>query len=125
MYFANPSRGLVNDAMTRGIIGCITSPRQGKSIPPGAVVAADNGCGPAAGSDGEMLPGKGWPGDQGFTEFLESLQPHRDRLAFATAPEVVGDAEATLRRSISWLPLIASMGYPPAFVAQNGIEQTD
>lgn len=123
-YLANPSRGLVNDAMTRGVIGCITSPRQGNLIPPGALFGADNGCGPSADSDGQMRTGKGWPGDREFIGFLDALAPLRDRCLFATAPDVVGDAAATLARSAPFLPVIRELGYPPAFVAQNGIEHT-
>jgi hypothetical protein len=35
---------------------------------------------------------------------------------------VVGDAAATLARSLPWLPRIRSLGLPAAFVAQDGQE---
>jgi hypothetical protein len=41
---------------------------------------------------------------------------------FATAPDVVGDARATLRRSSDWLQQIRALGLPAALVAQDGIE---
>jgi hypothetical protein len=41
------------------------------------------------------------------------------------APDVVGDAAATLERSTPWLGPIRELGYPVAFAAQNGVEQID
>lgn len=43
--------------------------------------------------------------------------------AFATAPDVVGDAWRTLIRSRPWLHPIRRLGYPVAYVAQDGIDQ--
>lgn len=40
---------------------------------------------------------------------------------FATAPDVVGDAVATLERSRPWLPQIRALGYRAAFVSQDGL----
>lgn len=52
--------------------------------------------------------------------WLETLVPYRERCLFAVAPDVVGDAEATLARSRPYLPLIRELGYPAAFVTQDG-----
>ena len=52
--------------------------------------------------------------------WLTSLAPHASRCAFAVAPDVVGDAAATIGKSLPFLPLIRGLGYPAAFVAQNG-----
>lgn len=41
---------------------------------------------------------------------------------FATAPDVVGDAVATLATSLPVLRLIRDLGYPAALVAQDGLE---
>lgn len=41
---------------------------------------------------------------------------------FAVAPDVVGDHQATLTRSLPWLPKIQSLGFPAAFVIQDGAE---
>lgn len=102
--------------MTRGLIGCIVTPKQGNRIPPEAVVCADNGCGP--GKDGKQ--GTGYPGDQEFRRYLRRLPA--DRTVFAVAPDVVADAAATLERSKPWLAEIRSLGIPAAFVAQDGQE---
>lgn len=41
---------------------------------------------------------------------------------FATAPDVVGDAIATLNRSLPVFPKIRALGYQAALVAQDGLE---
>lgn len=112
-YFANPSTQKVRDQMTAGRLGCIVTPKQGNRIPAGAVWCADNGC-----------FGKGYPGDAAWWAWLEAL-PDRDRCAFAVAPDVVGDAGATLVRSRPWLARIRELGIPVAFVAQNGLEDLE
>lgn len=53
---------------------------------------------------------------------LTDTLPYRDRCVFAVAPDVVGDAEATITRSKPFLPVIRAMGFPVALVAQNGLE---
>jgi hypothetical protein len=41
---------------------------------------------------------------------------------FAVAPDVVGDALATTIKSRPWLARIRALGYPVAYVAQDGLE---
>jgi hypothetical protein len=53
---------------------------------------------------------------------LKKHAPEAGSCVFATAPDVVGDAAATLARSVPWLPRIRALGYPAAFVAQDGQE---
>ena len=57
-----------------------------------------------------------------FYRWLEAMAPARATCLFAVAPDVVGDATATFVRSIPELPRIRALGYPAAFVAQNGLE---
>lgn len=111
LYLANPCTPEVRDAMTRGELGTILTPAQGNRLPPAAVWAADNGC-----------FGKGYPGDEAWLAWLGRHSPHADRCLFATAPDVVGDAAATLARSLPHLPAIRALGYPAALVAQDGLE---
>jgi len=47
----------------------------------------------------------------------------RERCLFATAPDVFGDGEATLRLSLEVLPKICALGFPAAFVAQPGLPE--
>jgi hypothetical protein len=113
-YFANPSSPRVRDAMTAGLLDCIATPKQGKDrVPDGAHWCADNGC-----------FGKGYPGDDAWWGWLVQ-HAGRDRCLFAVAPDVVGDAAATLERSLPWLPRIRGLGIPAAFVAQDGLDAID
>lgn len=97
--------------MRDGAIGFISTPLQGNKLIDGAAWCADNGC-----------FGKGYPGDDKWLDWLETLVPYQDLCLFATAPDVVGDAEATLERSLPLLPKIRRRGYRAALVAQDGME---
>lgn len=88
-------------------------PKQGIKMPEGAAWCADNGC-----------FGKGYPGDAAWWEWLAS-HDGLDRCEFAVAPDVVGDAVATLARSRPWLARIRGLGVPAAFVAQDRLEETN
>lgn len=98
--------------MATGRLDMIATPKQGNALPPGVTWVADNGC-----------FGKGYPGDDAWLAWLASYSTEeRSRCMFAVAPDVVGDAVATLARSRPWLARIRALGYPAAFVAQNGAE---
>lgn len=109
-YYATPSGQRVCDAMTSGVLDCIDTPQRWGQVPAGARWCADNGC-----------FANGYPGDTAWWAWL-SEHEGLDRCAFAVAPDVVGDAAATLTRSAPWLPRIRSLGVPAAFVAQDGLE---
>lgn len=111
LYLANPCGPAVIDAMRAEQLGFIDTPAQGNKRPAGLVWCADNGC-----------FGKGYPGDAQWVEWLRKNQADAHMCLFATAPDVVGDAAATLERSAPWLPLIRDLGYPAALVAQDGLE---
>lgn len=97
--------------MTSGLLGFIDTPAQGNARPEGVVWCADNGC-----------FGSGYPGDAKWFAWLEVHAADAASCAFATAPDVVGDAAATLDRSLPWLPRIRALGYRAALVAQDGLE---
>jgi len=98
--------------MTAGKLDVIATPKQGNKVPDGATWCADNGC-----------YGKGYPGDDAWLAWLGTYTPEeRARCLFAVAPDVVGDAAATLARSLPWMPAIRALGYFAAFVAQDGLE---
>lgn len=110
LYFCNPTGDAVKH-MLAGTLGYIDTPLQGNTRPD-VVWCADNGC-----------FGKGFDENNWWAWLVK----HADKAStcrFATAPDVVGDAEATLERSLPWLPKIRELGYPAAFVAQDGIENT-
>lgn len=63
------------------------------------------------------------PNDFDLDRYLAFLAERPAATAlFATAPDVVGDARATMERSLPVLPMIRALGYPAALVAQDGLE---
>jgi hypothetical protein len=95
--------------MLAGELGQFVTPNEGRTPLPGVKFGADNGC-----------FSKNYVGDERWFEWLGSLP--REGCLFAVAPDVVGDAQGTLARSLPWLPQIRSLGFPAAFVAQDGLE---
>lgn len=77
--------------------------------------AADNGCFAL----GETFQPGAW------LEWLASLRSHRQTCLFAVAPDVPYDAAATVERSRPYLPTIRQLGFPAAYVTQNGQEKFD
>lgn len=106
-YFATASGPKVREAMTRGLLGQIVTPAAGNRLLGGVDWVGDNCC-----------FGAGYPGDHGFLGWLAGLAPAGCR--FVVAPDVVGDADETLERSLPMLPRIRSLGLPVAYVGQNG-----
>jgi hypothetical protein len=95
-------------------LGFINTPMQGNKLIPGVTWCADNSC-----------FGKNYPGDEKWFAWLAGLVDQRESCLFATAPDVVGDAEATLQRSVPWLSKIRSLGFKAALVAQDGLEDLE
>jgi len=95
-------------------LGYIDTPAQGNRRPEGVTWCADNGC-----------FGKGYPGDEKWLAWLTKNAHAAADCLFATAPDVVGDAAATLERSTPFLPMIRALGYPAALVAQDGLEDLE
>lgn len=111
LYLANPcGNESIGAAMAEGAIGFIDTPKQGNRRPTGVRWCADNGC-----------FSEQWEPDQ-WWEFLEANSADAATCLFATAPDVVGDARATEARSRPWLAKIRGLGYPVAYVAQDGME---
>lgn len=111
LYFANPTGSpRVHDAMATGLLGYIDTPLQGNVRAPGVQWCADNGC-----------FGKGFSESAWWTWLVDNAASASD-CVFAVAPDVVGDAAATIARSLPWLPKIRALGYPAAFVIQDGQE---
>lgn len=108
MYFANPTGGAI-EYMLNGTLGYIDTPLQGNKRPAGVTWCADNGCYNEATFDIDR-----WWG------WLEKNSHDAATCVFATAPDVVGSHEQTVKRSLPWLQRIRDLGYPAAFVAQDG-----
>jgi hypothetical protein len=98
--------------MRAGLLGMVTSPRQGNRLIPGVPWAGDNG----------GFTGK-YAGDGAYLDWLAARAGHAAACAFVTAPDVLCDAGATLARSVPVLPRIRGLGFPAALVAQDGLER--
>lgn len=94
-------------------IGRLVSPRSGNLPRPGESWAADN--------DAFLA----WD-EARFRRMLLRVEGwDRGRCLFVAAPDVVGDARATLDRFWDWRPEIAGRGLPVALVGQDGAEALD
>lgn len=91
------------------------TPMMGNALPEGVPWAADTGCfnQPDKHDDDRYI---GWLKDRAYAA---------GRCLFATAPDVVGDAEATLIRSLPMLSRVRDAGYVAALVGQDGLESLD
>lgn len=92
----------------------MVTPAMGQKPPRGQLWAADTGCfrQPDTFSFAGYLQ---WLNELAADDYLEQC-------LFATAPDRVGDAVATLEHSIPTFPYIQEVGYEVALVAQDGLE---
>ena len=89
----------------------MVTPRMRQRPPEGQPWAADNGRYAS-------------PQDYSDDKYLAWLaKMHAESCLFATAPDVVGHAYATLELSAPMLPRIRQIGYRAALVAQDGLER--
>lgn len=58
-----------------------------------------------------------------YLAMLKELARYAGQCRFVAAPDVVGDATATLLRFKLWLPTLKYYGLPVALVAQDGLER--
>lgn len=113
LYLTSASTLAVRELQQEGVIGKMVTPlsRSARASVKGLRWGIDNGC---------FLQGDRFDAG-GYLRWLDKLP--RDGCLFATAPDVVGNAEATLARSRDVLTVIRSLGYPAAMVAQDGLER--
>jgi len=111
LYLSPPSTDAIREVMRGGEIAALVTPAAGNRVPAGVLWAADNSAFTGA-----------YPGDTKYLTWLESLAALSDRCLWAAAPDVVGDHLATWARSREVLPRIRDLGYPAAYVAQDGME---
>lgn len=107
--------GVVPQAMAtvlRPDLGIMAQPRSGTNLSHRLLRsrpwAADNGCFAAR-----------WNVEQ-WLLWLERLQDWQATCRFAVAPDVLGDAQATVLRATAYLDRMHALGYPVAFVTQDG-----
>ncbi|WP_051304446.1 hypothetical protein [Calidithermus chliarophilus] len=110
IYLASTSSSCIGQPPT---IGIMTGPEVGglRPIQEGRWWASDNGC-----FTGRFNPER-------FVRHLERLRPYRDRCLFVAAPDVPRNAQATLERYGEWAGPIRAMGFPVAYVLQDGAQE--
>ncbi len=99
--------------LDEGTLGLLNTPASGYIIESGWTWAADNGC----------FNAQTYVGDDRWFDWLSRQDP--SGCLFATAPDVVGDHAATVKRSLPWLSRIRALGFPAAFVLQDGATVED
>jgi hypothetical protein len=102
----------VGEETYRQHLGILITPALGstprRAIEVGGIWAVDNGCFTGFEKDA-------------FIQMLKSLRAYPG-CKFVVAPDVVANATATLTRFNMWEPVLHYMGFPVAFVAQDGLE---
>lgn len=109
MYLSGAIKPSMRPYLEAGTLGGLYQPSAGQGRH-GGVWAADNGC----------FNADTYLGDDAWMTWLKRQTDHLDTCLFAVAPDVVGDHDATLARSLPWLPQIRALGYKAAFVGQDG-----
>lgn len=96
------------------LLGCMRTPANDRTIPTGMPWAADCGLRVAVSDDLADV--------ERYLSWLDRKRGDLTSCLFAVAPDVLGDATATWTRSAPLLPRIRALGYPVAFVAQDGFD---
>jgi hypothetical protein len=108
MRFLLPVGGVVDHRF-----GILTSPAH-MGVPAGIVE------GMVWGADNGVFTGAFDPDT--YLDWLNTMRPYATRCLFVLAPDVVGDARATLERYEQWASEIRRRGFPVGFAAQDGQE---
>jgi len=112
MIYLIPTGSENMKGMDKELFGCIRSPSGGNAwaIKNGYKWAADCGA-----YTGEFYP-------EYYFKFLEDMLPWQETCLFAVCPDKWGDCDATLEMYNEYSDYIDDLGYPIAFVAQDGQE---
>lgn len=113
--YLSPYSGVIDGDLRSGRVGLLITPQSHRpeqyDVEDFSYWAADNGC---------YTLGDRFDLDD-YLEWLSSFTLEaRESCLFATAPDVVGDWEATLERSTPVLPQLRAAGFPAALVLQDG-----
>lgn len=113
LYLATPNTMDVKNAIAAGKLGAMLTPDSWKQVNERVScrfpwVGLDNGCF----SDQ-------WDHDK-WLAWLEGMRPRIPECLFAVVPDVVADHEATLDRWGKYAQVVKDLGFPAAFVLQDG-----
>lgn len=107
--------GAINKALAnRPEYGFMRTPNMGNKVAPEQTWFADNGCFSSKGERAFDLAG--------YLAWLGKQSPQT--CIGATAPDKVGDAYETTKRSLPVLPLLREAGYKASYVGQDGLRLT-
>lgn len=117
IYLATPNTTDVRNAVSAGRLGALIQPRSwagenAKVIEHWPFWVADNDCF----AQGDKFDAEAW------LTWLAQFKPHADSCLFATLPDVVGDAAATYERSMPYVERVRELGFPVAYVVQEGVQ---
>ena len=115
IYLATPNTQGVKDAIAAGRLGALLTPDSWSSLnePQSSRfpwVGLDNGC---------FSTKRKWS-ESRWVDWLQVMVPRQPECLFAVVPDVVGDHERTMERWLQFSPTVKKMGYPAAFVVQDG-----
>ena len=114
IYLSGAKNDAIADDLATGRVGLLNTPKSAYVLDGVAVWAMDNGCYTDT-----------YPGDDAYMATLDRYAAHRDRCLFVAAPDVVGDAAATLAQFPAMARRIRAAGWPVALVGQDGMEDRD
>src|SRR6266851_4348002 len=103
LYYTSPINARVIEAIDQGVLGSFESPNSHAKPHRKAAFCVDNGC-----------FSNNYVGNEGYLRWLSFAATDVSRCEFATAPDVLGDATATLLRSWPMFGKIRALGYPVA-----------
>lgn len=111
-YFATASGPKVREAMADGRLCQIVTPAAGNAVH----ANVRRWC-----ADNAVFADR-YPGDEKYLAWLAKRTWAAERCTFAVAPDVVGDARATVARSGPMLARIRAAGFPVALALQDGAD---
>jgi len=111
LYLSGCKNSVIAEDLADGTIGLLNTPASRYSLNAVSVWAMDNGA----------FTGK-YPGDDKYLTLLTGYMEHQDRCLFVAAPDVIGDAGATLSRFTEPSRILREAGWPVALVGQDGME---
>jgi hypothetical protein len=117
IYLSGASNDAVRNAAQFYPLGLIVQPgcKYGTHIASFKWWAADNACF-AQGDKFDL---------NNYLDFLDEVKWHNITCLFATAPDVMQDAKATLDKSEPVLPMLRAKRYKAALVGQDGLESLE
>lgn len=113
-YLSGCKNTVIADDLQAGTMGLLNTPASRYNLNRVEVWAMDNGA----------FTGR-YPGDDEFMALLGGLEAHRSRCLFVAAPDVVGDAQATLAQFPGMARRLRAAGWPVALVGQDGMESME